>query len=74
MRISLQGWGCRLPGPLQLGEVAEGLRWLVACCEPPPLEITLEGSLDLLGGSTTFQKGLAHGSTGLPTLPIQVTM
>lgn len=74
MRISLQGWECRPPGPLQRGEVAEGLWWLVACCESPHAERTLEGPLDLYGGSTTSQRGLAHGSPGLPALPVQVTM
>lgn len=41
-RISAQGsqW---LPGPLQLWEVAEGLWRLVARCESPHLEMTLEG-------------------------------
>lgn len=45
----------------------------MACCKTPHLEITLEGPLDLLGGSTASQRGLTHGSTGLPSLPVQVT-
>lgn len=46
----------------------------MACCESPHLEITLEGPLDLLSGSTASPRGLAHGSTGLPALSIQVPM
>lgn len=68
-----QGWECRLLGPLQLREVAEGLWWLAAYCESPHLERTLEGPPDLSCGSMASQRGLAHGSTGLPALPTQVT-
>ena len=37
---------------------ARGLWWLVALCESPHLEITLEGTPDLLGGSSGILEGI----------------
>lgn len=73
-RISPPRLGVQTPWPSAAREVAEGLWWLAAYCESPHLERTLEGPPDLSCGNMASQRGLAHGSTGLPALPTQVTM